>query len=64
MLFIMIDDLDKKIPPERKSECCSDFCVRAIYNLELNIAGWRFGDFDNLLINNHYTIHFNQCILR
>ena len=37
---------------------------RTIYNLELNIAGWGFGNFYNLLINNHYTIHFNQCILR
>ena len=59
MLFIMIDDLDKKITPERKSECYSDFCARAIYNLELNIAGWRFGDFYNLLIDNNDAIHLN-----
>jgi len=55
----MIDDLDKKIPPERKSECYSDFCARAIYNLELNIAGWRFGDFYKLLIDNNNAIHLN-----
>jgi len=55
----MIDDLDKKITPERKSECYSDFRSRATYNLELNIAGWRFGDFYNLLIDNNNTIHLN-----
>lgn len=59
MLFIVIDDSDKKIPPERKSECCSDFRVRAIYDLEINITGWEFSDFYNLLIDNNDAIHLN-----
>jgi len=30
----MIDDLDKKSPPERKSKYSSDFHTKAIHDLE------------------------------
>ena len=60
----MIDDLDKKLPSERKSKYCSDFRTRVICELELDIKGWWLSDFYNLLINDDNPIHFNQGIFR
>ena len=60
----MIDDLDKKVPPERKPKYCSDFHTKAIHDLEWDIAGRGLSDFYNLLINDDNTIHFNQSIFR
>ena len=60
----MIDDLDKKVPPERKPKYCSDFQTKAIHDLEWDIAGWGLSNFYNLLINDDNAIHFNQGIFR
>ena len=60
----MIDDLDKKSPPERKSKYCSDFHTKAIHDLEWDIAGRELSDFYNLLINDDNAIHLNQGIFR
>ena len=55
----MIDDLDKKSLPERKSKYCLDFRTRVICDLEWDIAGRELSGFYNLLINDDNTIHFN-----
>ena len=60
----MIDDLDKKSLPERKSKYCLDFRTRVICDLEWDIAGRELSGFYNLLINDDNTIHFNQSIFR